>query len=120
MARAADAFLGTGWSFPPSFGASGANVRMVSGAEDVHQSLQILFATQPGERVLREAFGCDLRAEMFEEIDQSLVNRIASRIQDAIRYHEPRVTLERVDVTPSEAENGLLLIEIVYRISGAN
>jgi uncharacterized protein len=113
-------FLGTGWSFPPSFGASGASVATVSGADDVHQSLQILFATQPGERVLQDAFGCDLRAEMFEEVDQSLVNRIRARIRNAIVQHEPRIALERVTVSPDDALQGRLLIELTYTIRSTN
>jgi phage baseplate assembly protein W len=38
-------FLGTGWAFPPAFSEGGAEVDMVSAAEDIHQSLQILFST---------------------------------------------------------------------------
>lgn len=113
-------FLGTGWSFPPSFGASGGSVATVSGAEDVHQSLQILFATQPGERVLQDAFGCDLRAEMFEEVDQSLVHRIRARIRNAIQQHEPRIVLDRVTVVPDDAVEGRLLIELAYTIRSTN
>jgi hypothetical protein len=42
-------FLGRGWAFPPTFSLRGADVEMVSGADDVEQSLQILLATAPGE-----------------------------------------------------------------------
>ena len=43
-------FLGRGWSFPPRFLAAGAEVGMVAGVDDVHQSLQILLTTRLGER----------------------------------------------------------------------
>jgi len=66
-------FLGTGWSFPPTFTKGGADLIIVSGPEDIHQSLQILLSTQLGERVMREDFGCDLNVLLFEEVDQSLV-----------------------------------------------
>ena len=65
-------FLGQGWSFPPAFGQGGAAVAMVAGVEDIHQSLQILLAKSPGERVMQEDFGCDLHSVLFEAIDQSL------------------------------------------------
>ena len=56
-----NSFLGTGWSFPPSFAASGGDVHVVSGVEDIEQSLAILLSTQRGERVMRDGFGCDLK-----------------------------------------------------------
>jgi hypothetical protein len=65
-------FLGTGWSFPPSFAAAGSDVRMVSAAEDIEQSLAILLTTRRGERVLQDDFGCDLSEFQFAEVSQGL------------------------------------------------
>jgi len=113
-------FLGTGWSFPPTFTARGANVELVSGPEDIHQSLQILLSTQLGERVMQDEFGCDLNSLLFEEIDQSLVNTITRMITDAILYHEPRINLENLDVSESEARQGLLLISLEYSVRSTN
>ncbi len=113
-------FLGTGWGFPPTFTVGGAEVETVSGPEDVSQSLQILFSTRLGERVMQDAFGCDLDSVLFEEIDQGLINRLTSLMTDAILYHEPRITLDRIDISASEAEPGLLLISLDYTIRSTN
>jgi len=113
-------FLGTGWSFPPTFTKDGAEVEMVSGVEDIHQSLQILLSTRLGERVMQDEFGCDLHSVLFEEIDQSLINSLTSIISDAILYHEPRITMDGLDVSESETEQGLLLISIEYTIRSTN
>jgi phage baseplate assembly protein W len=113
-------FLGTGWSFPPSFTQGGGEMEMVSGAEDIHQSLQVLFATQLGERVMQDEFGCDLNGFLFEEIDQSLINSLTGIISDAILYHEPRITMDRLEITGSVSEPGLLLISIDYTIRSTN
>jgi len=113
-------FLGTGWGFPPTFTKGGANVEMVSGVEDIHQSLQILLSTQRGERILQDEFGCDLNSVLFEEMDQSLVNTLTSLISDAILYHEPRITLDSLDISESETERGLLLICIEYTVCSTN
>ena len=113
-------FLGAGWSFPPSFGPAGADVAMVSGAEDIHQSLQILLSTQLGERVMHEEFGCDMNGFVFEEIDQGLRNAMRRVISDAIVYHEPRIKLERLDIAEQEPGQGLILITIDYTIRGTN
>lgn len=114
------AFLGSGWSFPPRFSRGGADVEMVSGSEDVHQSLQILLSTQPGERIMQERFGCGLNEFLFEEVDQGLINRLRRLVSEAILYHEPRVDLERVSVSQGQSEPGLLLIAIEYRIRSTN
>lgn len=113
-------FLGTGWAFPPTFTTGGRQVEMVSGVEDIHQSLQILLSTRLGERVMQESFGCDLTDLLFEEIDQSMVNRLTNLVSDAILYYEPRITLDRLDVSPAQAEAGLLLISLEYTVSATN
>lgn len=113
-------FLGTGWGFPPTFTKGGAEVEMASGVEDVHQSLQILLSTRLGERVMQDDFGCDLSYVLFEEVDQSLINSLTSIISDAILYHEPRITMDTLDVSESETQQGLLLISIEYTIRSTN
>jgi phage baseplate assembly protein W len=113
-------FLGVGWSFPPAFGGGGAAVETVSGVEDVHQSLQILLATTPGERIMQGAFGCDLHSLMFEEIDQGLINTIEGIIADGIVENEPRVDLDGVQVTRDDTQDGCLIISVSYTIRGTN
>ena len=113
-------FLGTGWGFPPQFTRGGADLNLVSGTEDIQQSLQILLSTQAGERLMQEEFGCDLNRILFEEMDQSLVNTLSSLISDAILYYEPRITLDNLDVSESDSQQGLLLIQIQYTVRSTN
>ncbi len=113
-------FLGTGWSFPPTFGVGGGAVEMVSGVDDIRQSLEILLATRLGERVMQDAFGCDLTTVLFEEIDQGLINSLTSLISDAILYHEPRIELDRLDISEDQAAEGLLLISLDYTVRSTN
>jgi phage baseplate assembly protein W len=114
------AFLGTGWGFPPTFSNGGKAVDMVSGVADIHESLHILLTTRPGERVLQEDFGCALDSVVFEEIDQSMLNALASSISDAILYGEPRIILEAISVIESEEQPGMLLINLTYSIPATN
>ena len=113
-------FLGRGWGFPPSFSAGGKAVEMASGEQDIQQSLQILFSTQLGERLMQEDFGADLSSVLFEEVDQGLINNLTSLMTDAILYHEPRISLDRLDISESESEQGLLLISMDYTIRSTN
>lgn len=120
MADGQPAFLGTGWHFPPTFSQSGAEVQTVSAEDDIRESLEILLATAQGERIMQEDFGCDLNSVLFEEIDQSLLNRLTQLISDAILYYEPRITLDDLNVSESPETQGLLLISIEYTVASTN
>lgn len=114
------AFLGTGWSFPPTFTSGGTAVAMVAGAADIAQSLQILLATDLGERVMQEEFGCDLHSALFAEIDQDLLNTLHTLISDAILHHEPRIVLDELAIAESATQPGLVEISLAYTVRSTN
>ncbi len=113
-------FLGKGWSFPPSFGQNGRDVAQVAEQEDIRQSLIILLGTTPGERIMREDFGCDLHSFMFEEVSQELLNRLTRLIGDAILYKEPRIVLNSVGIDENRYNPGEVVITIDYTIRTTN
>ena len=113
-------FLGRGWSFPPSFTPGGAEVLTVAGEDDIEQSLGLLLATRRGERVMRPNFGCDLNEFLFEEVTPALVGQVRDLISAAILHHEPRVTLNEVEVSDQQASEGLLLVQIDYTVRATN
>ena len=59
-------FLGKGWSFPPSFDKSRAEIQMVIEDEDIKESLQIYFSTRIGERIVRQDYGCIIYDYLFQ------------------------------------------------------
>jgi len=113
-------FLGTGWSFPPTFEIGSKSVQMVSDEEDIKQSLQLLMSTYPGERITNPEYGCDLRKVMFQDIDQSTRFLIKDVIADAVLLHESRVTLEDVEVETNNEIEGLINITLHYVIRKVN
>ncbi|MCB0374886.1 MAG: GPW/gp25 family protein [Sinomicrobium sp.] len=113
-------FLGTGWSFPPTFERQTGQVQMVSAEEDILQSMQILFTTALGERVMLHDYGSEMSRFLFEEIDHSLINSIKNTVSNAIIMHEPRVDPDEVDVRESADQPGLLLISIRYTVRATN
>ena len=113
-------FLGTGWSFPPSFSVREGGAAMVSGEEDIRQSLQIILSTGVGERLMRPDFGCDLRQLAFEPLDSTQETHIRDVIQTALLRNEPRIVLEDVAVSPAPGQDGLILISISYLITSTN
>lgn len=113
-------FLGTGWAFPPAFDGPAGAAAMAAGEDDVHQALRILLATRPGERVMRPTWGAGLRRFVFEAMDQNLLTALRDAIERAVRFHEPRVLLERVDITADDAPEGRLTLSLHYRLRSAN
>ncbi|MEK8048735.1 GPW/gp25 family protein [Ideonella sp. DXS22W] len=116
----ADLFLGQGWAFPPRFAAGGAGVALVSGTDDVAESLAILLATRRGERVLAEDYGCDLAEFMFAEITPALVGQVHDLVADAVLEFEPRVVLNGVSVSTERASEGVLAVAIDYTVRATN
>lgn len=116
----ANDFLGKGWSFPPAFFGGGAEVTMVSGEEDIKQSLQVLLSTSLNERIMGSDFGCELSQFLFEEIDQSLINDLRTSVTDAILKNEGRIGVEEVQVQNPATDTGLLLISIDYTVRTTN
>lgn len=113
---------GRGWAFPPTFSVPVSplqGVTMVEDQEDVRQSLQILFNTMPGERVMRPEYGCDLNSIMFENLCDDLLADIGRRITESIIRYETRVVLTSVHVTQDKDNPSQLDVNVAYRIRGS-
>ncbi|MBB1487166.1 GPW/gp25 family protein [Oceanospirillum sediminis] len=115
-----NAFLGTGWSFPPEFRADTGDVLMVSDKQDIEQSLTILLSTRPGERVMQPDYGCGIQTMVFAELNLATITEIRALIEQAILYFEPRIELEKVSVDATDTLNGRLLILLEYTIITTN
>jgi phage baseplate assembly protein W len=113
-------FLGTGWSFPPTFTKSCKGVEMISDVADIESSLQILFSTRLGERVMQPAYGCNLDVLLFETINTSLITYVKDLISTAILHFEPRIKVENISINADQDEEGLLLISLDYIVRTTN
>lgn len=110
---ATQARLGTGWAFPVHPDAVRGAVGYRSGAEKVREAMLVILQTEPGERVMRPAFGCGLRRFLAEPNTVATRARIARDVARAIELWEPRVTLSDVAVVPGD-DPSLVLITIRY------
>jgi uncharacterized protein len=113
-------FLGRGWSFPPDFTGPVTGVAMLEDDADVASSLQILLSTTPGERVMQPLYGCNLSELVFENLDTRMKTLMADKVESAILYFEPRVTLESVVLDDSMTLDGVVLIQVVYTVKSTN
>jgi len=114
------AFLGTGWSFPPTFSRPQLGVEIVSGVEDIRESLRILFTTALGERVMLPEYGCDLWRMVFRDLTTTLTSEIKDMVEQAIVLWEPRIDLLALHVGPDPDRDGQIRIEIDFAIRRTN
>jgi len=112
-------FLGRGWAFPDGL-APDDEIAMVADAEDIRQSIRLILATDPGERVMRPDFGAGLRALLFEPINANTVVMVRHRVEEALVTWEPRIDVQSVAISAEEAASGRLLIRIDYAIRATN
>lgn len=114
-----NSFLGTGWGFPPSFGA-GRKAVLVSAEDDIRESLHILFSTTPGERIMQPAYGCPLRSLVFANMDANTFTAMEDMIRRAVLFFEPRIDLERIDIDDAQASEGILVVHLHYTVRTTN
>ncbi len=114
-----EGFLGKGWAFPPAFDLAEQTVAMVTAEEDIRESLQILLATIPGERVMLPDYGCLIHQHVFDVLGETLFTEIKGLIGHAILHYEPRINLENISYSEDPYE-GRLLIELEYTIIQTN
>jgi uncharacterized protein len=110
-------FLGSGWSFQQLV--EHDCVKTSAGDENIRESIWIILATSPGERVMRPRFGCGLHDLVFSLNDASTVGRVKQSVWDALVLWEPRIEVLDVDVEV-KGQGEVLLINIHYRVRTTN
>ena len=106
-------FLGRGWSFPLRPDERSKKLDYLGGPEKVRQSIQIILDTEPGERIMRPAFGCGLRRFLMKPNTTPTRALIQREVGLSLRAWEPRIEVQSVEVTQGE-DPSLVLIEIFY------
>ncbi len=112
-------FLGTGWSFPPTFRREFYGVEMLIEEEDVKSSIGIILSTVTGERVMLPTFGCNLQPHVFDPMNPPNIAMIEKIVSEALAYNEPRIIVQSLVSTPNP-DAGLLEINIEYSIITTN
>jgi phage baseplate assembly protein W len=72
--------------------------------------------TEPGERLMREDFGCGLRKFLFEPNTVTTRQLIRERVVRAIGRWEPRVKVDDVTVETDPGNPRLIGINIFFRL----
>jgi len=69
---------------------------------------------------MRPQFGCGIHDLAFAPNDPTTAGLIQSQVLEALGWWEPRIEVAGVDVEPDSDEDGLLVIDIRYRIKATN
>jgi phage baseplate assembly protein W len=68
------------------------------GTRIIKNDILQLFYTNPGERVYRPDYGIGIRLYLFDQLDDTSISDLNDRIYDQIAIHEPRVTLDSLQI----------------------
>jgi len=112
-------FLGRGWAFPVDLDADG-RVRAAAGEDTVEESIRVIIGTSKGERVMRPDFGCGIHDYVFETIDANTLTLVETSVEEALVEFEPRISVEEVTASTEEIDEGVLRIEVGYRVRDSN
>lgn len=108
-------FLGRGLAFPLQVDPRGG-LALARGEHDIEQAIRIILCTIPGERVMRPEFGCRIHELVFAPHNPATEGLVIHYVREALARWEPRVDVLEVDVSTDPQQDGLLLVEIKYRI----
>lgn len=120
MDLSSEQFLGVGWKFPVEFNVNSNNVAMLSGAELIRNSLDVLFATAMGERIMQPDYGSELDQFVFENLSKSIITYMQAVISDAILFNEPRIIVNEIEIEPRAHDPSYIEIKIDYTILSTN
>jgi hypothetical protein len=110
-------FLGSGWSLPSLL--ERQTIDLSEGEQNIRESIWIILATAPGERVMRPSFGCGLHNLVFAVPDAATLGRVKKEVFDALVLWEPRIEVIEVDVE-TKGRGEVLLINIHYKARTTN
>lgn len=98
---------------PPFIGGPSGILSRQEDEKLLKNDLLQLLLTLPGERVMLPEFGTDLRAIIFDQLDDAMLEMLKVNISTAIMQFEPRVKIQALYLQPDYDRHGLN-IRIVF------
>jgi phage baseplate assembly protein W len=111
--------IGSGLAFPLAVDRRGG-IALARDEQDIDQAIALILGTAPGERPMRPEFGCGVHDFVFDSIDANTLGNMEEAIREALLRWEPRIDVTGVKFDASDAVNGLLTINIEYKVRATN
>ena len=111
-------FLGQGWAFPVA--PKGGQIEMNSDEDNIDQSIRIILATSPGERVMEPDFGCTLSSLVFAGETGQMLHLAENAVERALKAFEPRIRVIDVVATTDPAVRTQINISVDYLVRAKN
>jgi uncharacterized protein len=103
-------------------GAPGLNITptgriaMVEEEASVRQAILLLLSISPGERVMRPAYGCELRKLIFSPNDDTSAGLAIHYVRQALERWERRIEIVQLDAARSNEDPARLNVYLEYRV----
>lgn len=98
---------------PFSIGPTGRIARAEGDYDIANQFLKTLIMTRFGERVMRPGYGSRTRDNVFENIDELMLQSLEGDIRDGVRTWEPGIQIHSVQMNVVESR---LDVDIAYTL----
>lgn len=112
-------FIGRGFSWPLTVDHTGS-IALIEGVEALERAIRLVLMTAPTERLMRPEFGCRIWDLLFEPITPNLLGLISEAVRAALAQWEPRIEVEDVTSVPDPDNDGMVHVEIGYRVRTTN
>lgn len=113
-------FLGTGWSFPPTFEVGNYQLTMSHSQNNINQAIDTILQTPRGERSMMPLFGSTLHTFIFKNMNATLQSEIIDAVKSALLEFEPRITVDNVMLETFTGELSGVAIHISYTVRKTN
>ncbi|MGY4404078.1 GPW/gp25 family protein [Bradyrhizobium sp. USDA 3315] len=113
-------WMGRGWNTPIAIDPRTGTLQLVAYEDDIKQAIEIILRTQRGERVMRPDFGCGIHELVYDVMDVAMLTRVETEVRESLIKYEARIDPIRVVAKPPYALEGLLLVELEYRVRQTN
>lgn len=84
--------------------------------EHLKENIKQIILTRPGEILFKSNWGCGIHRRLFDPVNAASLAE--SEIRQAIKLHEPRVTVVAVESDLKEISSGVLKINVRFKVKG--
>jgi phage baseplate assembly protein W len=112
-------FLGRGWKFPVQISDDGS-IALSEYETDIREAIQIILGTALGERVMRPEYGSGMHKHVFATLNTTTLSLVSFEVREALIAWEPRIEVQKVDVSIADASQAKLSVYIEYRVRSTN